>query len=54
MKVRKTVWNGKEGYLLQNESMEVFVNPADGMNIYQIDWEGRHLSLIHISEPTRP
>ena len=39
MKVRKTVWNGKEGYLLQNESMEVFVNPADGMNIYQIDWE---------------
>lgn len=43
MKVRKTVWNGKEGYLLQNESMEVFVNPADGMNIYQIDWEGRHM-----------
>ena len=28
---------------LQNESMEVFVNPADGMNIYQIDWEGRHM-----------
>ena len=39
MKVRKTVWNGKEGYLLQNESMEVFVNPEDGM----IDWEGRHM-----------
>lgn len=43
MKVMKTVWNGKEGYLLQNESMEVFVNPADGMNICQIDWEGRHM-----------
>ena len=43
MKVEKTVWNGKEGYLLQNESMEVFVNPEDGMNIYQIDWEGRHM-----------
>lgn len=43
MKVEKTVWNGKEGYLLQNESMEVFVNPEDGMNIYQMDWEGRQM-----------
>ncbi|MFR2486219.1 MAG: hypothetical protein ACLTAC_23190, partial [Hungatella sp.] len=43
MKVEKSVWNGKEGYLLQNESMEVFVNPEDGMNIYQMDWEGRQM-----------
>lgn len=43
MKVEKKVWNGKEGYLLQNESMEVFINPGDGMNIYQIDWDGRRM-----------
>ena len=33
----------KQKGLCYTESMEVFVNPADGMNIYQIDWEGRHM-----------
>ena len=44
MKVENPFGNGKEGCSSsRNESMEVFVNPEDGMNIYQMDWEGRQM-----------
>lgn len=50
MNVEKTVWNGKEGYVLQSGGMEAFVNPADGMNIYRIS---RHGSPITAWEEAR-
>lgn len=44
MKIQKTVWNGKTVYSLENGSMEILVNPQDGMNIYQITYGGRCLT----------
>lgn len=44
MKVEKTVWNGKEGYVLQSGGIEVFVNPEDGMNIYRICRNGSQIT----------
>lgn len=34
--VRETVWNGKNVYVLSNKILTLLINPADGMNIYDI------------------
>lgn len=44
MKIEKTTWNGKNVYSLTNDSLEILVNPQDGMNIYQISYKGRCLT----------
>lgn len=44
MSVEKAIWNEKPGYWLKNETMEVFINPEDGMNLYRINWEGEHMT----------
>lgn len=43
MNVEKAVWNEKPGYWLTNKTMEVFINPEDGMNVYQMNWHGEHI-----------
>ena len=34
--VRKTLWNGKNVYVLSNKILTLLVNPEDGMNIYDV------------------
>lgn len=44
MRAEKNIWNEKPGYWLENGTMQVFVNPEDGMNIYQINWKGKSIT----------
>ena len=50
----------KEEYKLQNEQFLEQLRTAEGIKelpcgiLYRVLEEGRDLSLIHISEPTRP
>lgn len=34
--VCKTIWNGKNVYVLSNKTLTLLVNPEDGMNIYDV------------------
>jgi aldose 1-epimerase len=39
--IKKEIWNGKEVYCLEHGKVTARVNPADGMNIYQLIYDGK-------------
>ena len=41
--IKQTIWNNQTTYHLSNDNISIWLNPSDGMNLYEILYQGKSL-----------
>jgi len=41
--IKQTIWNNQTTYYLSNDDISIWLNPSDGMNLYEILYQGKPL-----------